>query len=166
MRTCIRHVQNNQDHRLCQKYTRDLAARRPYKMYDEDTRSAVTMARALSRTCKHSSTSGAAAQSTRILGTDLAWLGSTACTSASLIHGAPNGLNSAYDRECTRDSPKRRTRLHLLLLARCALEAQGPRSVRALLIDTITTSFSAASRTSTSCSWWFSVFERGLRERS
>ena len=67
-------------------------------------------------------------------------------------HGAPNSLNSASERECTYDSPKRGVRQRLLPPFRRALEANrtgpfGPSGVaRALLVDTITTRISTASR--------------------
>ena len=133
MRTCIRQTcpKHSRSSPGRQKYIRDLPARRPYKMYDEDTRSGVTW-HALSHA--HASTPALPERLHSPL-RDLGHGSGMAGVHSMHIcepHGALNGLNSAYDRECTRDSPKRRTRLHLLLLARCALEAQGsrPRSVR------------------------------------
>ena len=65
--------------------------------------------------------------------------------------------------------PKRRAWQQLHPLTRRALEAQGPgpfgpsRAACALLVDTIATRISVASRTTAGSSWWFSASSRRLQ---
>ena len=65
--------------------------------------------------------------------------------------------------------PKRRAWQQLYPLTRRALEAQGPGpfgpsgAACALLVDTITTRISVASRTTAGSSWWFSASSRRLQ---